>query len=357
MELLKLKKIISILFVLLLVGCSKEQSKYTLLFTSDFAYGNDKSYIVSSNQKGHPIKNEEIGGALYYNIINDGEKLILNNGEKRVHIDSGNIIEEDTFDKVLGYLEPKSYFMYKGEPIFIYNTGFIDQENYQTLVQRNDGSLLEVRGLLHCYTIKDRFLYMFLSLHDSNTSDKYHLAKIDMKDMKVAEIVEISNMIKKESITPYGVNLAVINNEMVILFENLNKKIDDINKIQLKTISLNDYSVKEHNIGDFTLKESINYNSFFEFEENIYFITKSNKIFQLQYNNAFEFVDIDIKLPKEIGAFPIVVENDGKIYILEPGSEKYIVEIDIKSKEVSKPIFLDEIKQTKNLYVYSFVVN
>lgn len=354
MELLKFKRTISVIVLTFaLVGCSPEQSRFTLLFTSDYVYGDDISYIVSYDEKGNMVNNKEINGALYYNIINDNDKLLLNNGETLVSIDSDNHIEEKSFEKVLGYLEPECYFIYNDEPIFIYNTGFIDQENYETQVQKKDGKILTVSGRMHCFVAKDRNLYMLLSMHDSVSSDKYHLAKIDLDSLKIIETVELSEMTKKETVTLHGINLIVNSNEVVMFTE---EHSDNVVNIKLYTISLYDYNVKEYDIDSFVSQEEIIYNSFFKLKNKIYFMTKSNKIFELQYDNTVAFMDTEIKLPKEIGAFPIIMESNGKIYVLEPGENKCIVEVDIKTKKVSDPINLEELNKTKNLYVYSFYV-
>ena len=355
MDLLNKKLFIPFLFLLcILCSCDAGQEKYSLLFTSDITYGKDKSYYVTYTEEGKVKNKTEIEGALHYNIIRDEEnKIIFNNGKTLITIDNSDITSKNLGDKPLGYLEQNSYFFYKNRPIFVYNVGFTEENKYESMIQLEENNNIYFKGFVESFWTESKYFYALVSSYDDNIENMY-IVKIDLDSGKI-ENEEKINLKKESNIVISKLRIGIINNNAFVLKEVLNSKASEITDRKIITISLNDFNVKEHDIKGISTKEKIYYDSFFKFQDSIYFIA-DNKIYYFLNENMCSVKQTSIELPEEFGEASIVKENNNKIYLLEPGDELYITEIDLNKEKFSKPVKLERPNYLKNMSVYSYIV-
>ena len=343
-----------ILISLLLLSCSKQSDKYVLLYTSDYAYGEDSSYLVSIDDSGKIQDMETVNGALYYNIIEHNDDFILNNGSKSVVINDNFESRESDFDCFKGYLEKGSYFIYNDSIVNIYNTGF-DDEKYISLIEI-DSSIVEVEGYVNNYVVHNENLFLLMSYYEDENDYSYKMVVIDLNKDKIISEIVLEELLGLQNI--FGLKYDINNGNMIIFIESMYEVAIGDNQNKIISISLEDFSINDYNANtDISQGFNIIRNTFFKLEDDIYCFSREKELIKMGFNNEkVEFINTDIFLPNDFGTFPIINTDNNELHILENGSDKLVVKIDITNKIVHEPILIADNKYTRNLDVFSFIV-
>ena len=257
-----MKKLFLIFTLLILLTGSKQQRDYTLLFTSDYEYGNDISYIVSYDQKGNITDKNEIEGALFYNINNIGENYFLNNGKLSIILDSQlNINSSLKIKNNLGIIEIGDSFVFKNKIIDIHNYGYENEKEYFTKVSiRNSVKNITLNGRNLNYVIEKNNLYVLL-----RRENDIYLDVIDLKQLKIKKSCFIETI--HDDIDIFGLKEVAIHNKLMYFVE-----LNGI--IKFVTYELNTSDIQKYNISKYIKNSSIIPTSIFEYNNKRTFIYK-----------------------------------------------------------------------------------
>lgn len=357
MELLRkqIKFYLSFLFILpLLFGCNTSQAKYSVLFTSDLAYGKDKSYLISYSEEGKVVDKNEIVGALHYNIIENDDELVFNNGKNLISIIGKDKKSTKLGNEPLGYLEKNSYFFYKGSPVYVYNVGFDKENNYESLIQFDKTNMIWFNGFVESFWKDENYFYALVSSYNKKAKNDLYMIKINLDTKKIEKEEKIS-LKKEDNSVLFGIKTKIINNKIYVIKDILSSDTNKPEDRKIYSVSLNDFSVSESTIEGMSISENIVNDSFFSFNDSVYFIAE-NQIYQFQNEDMNIVKKTSMKLPKEFGESILINIKDNHIYVLETGTEIYLSEIDINKEMISNPIRIETPNYTKNMEASSFII-
>lgn len=322
----------------MLVGC-KEQYAYSLVFTSDFEYGNDISYVVSYDKKGNILDTSKIDGALYYNVNAIDGGLYLSNGKADYYLNNDLEIEAQNLNKQNnGIIEIGDTFAYQNHMINIHNYGYKNAEEYITKISSNDNNeVVIVNGWNLNYVVFNNYLYMLVRVKNS-----IEMSIVDLDIFKVINTIPIESIAMDTEI--FGLKLYPIKNSMVY-FEVLN------GDKTLCYINIDNFTVDKYSIES---ESSIIPYSIFDSDGKLFYISKNKEIICIE-NDILDYTGI--KLPDDWGTYLLTKKYDNYLYVFDSGNNLYrMMVIDLKEEKIIDNVNFELSKQTKNLDAFSFHV-
>lgn len=331
-----MRRIILILLLLTLVGC-KEQYAYSLVFTSDYEYGNDISYVVSYDKKGNILDTSKIDGALYYNVNAIDGGLYLTNGKVDYYLNNDLEIETQNINKQNnGIIEIGDSFIYKNHMINIHNYGYKNKDEYITKISSNNNDeVVIVNGWNLNYIVYNNYLYMLV-----RAKNRIEMNIIDLDMFRVINTIPIETIDVDTEI--FGLKLYPIKNSMVY-FEVLN------GEKMVCFFNINDFTVDKYNIES---ESPIIPYTIFDNNEKLFYISKNKEIIGIE-NGILEHTGI--KLPDDWGTYLLTKKYDNYLYVFDSGNNIYrMLAVDLKEWKIIDKVNFELSKETKNLDVYSF---
>lgn len=319
----------------MLVGC-KEQRTYTLLFTSDYEYGKDISYIVNYDKKGNILKTQEIEGALFYNVLTIDEYFYLNNGKKTVLLNENlQIVQENENKENLGIIEFGDSFKYKENIFNIHNYGYENDSNYITKISTNNkDKTISINGRLLNYIMDNDYLYMLISIEKELV-----MTIVNLNTLKIEKSVPLETIDSTTDV--FGIKETAINNSMIYF------KVSD-NVTEICSYNITQSTLQKDNIDVSPLITL----SVFEHDNKIYYFSETKELMYLDESRTQK--NTGIYLPKEFGTFLIVKKINNILYVLDSSSQVRMSIIDLESNKRIDEINFETMKRLKNLDVYSF---
>lgn len=337
-----IKKIICFLVIsFLLLGC--EYQKYcALIFTSDYVYGNDESYVLLYENCGNVLEEIKISGALHYNIINHDEKYLLKNNEYTVEIDDKFNIVNKNNKMDYGIVEMNNLFENNGNIISIHNYGYTNGNKYLTYID-NSYEYLKIEGFVICYSVYKSDLSILLK-----QDMKLNIITVSLDTLKIVNTLEVVEISKESNY--FGISNANSTKNFYFFIRKENETLIYIYDQQSKEI-------KNYKNNCFDITEILP-TSLICIDNKVYYLSNSKelKYFYLDINNFLKIIDTEVKLPNDIGSFPLVKLKDNMLYFLDAGSRIKMVEVDLNNYIVRDEIILEYNIKQKNLQVYDFLV-
>ncbi|MFV0379345.1 MAG: hypothetical protein ACK5KQ_00740 [Anaerorhabdus sp.] len=136
----------------------------------------------------------------------------------------------------------------------------------------------------------------------------------------------------------------------------ITKEGEEIN--YLFEINLKDFTVlNKTDVTDKLTELDIRLNTFFEFNDEVYFIIMDNRVMKIDLNSDDLFVSTSIQLPKELQSRMVVDTTEKAVYILDRGNPQHIVEIDLNKNVIVNTVVLEEVtSKTNERKMYSFKI-
>lgn len=359
MELLRKidKIVISILFLFFLTGCtvSEKQDKFVLLFTSDYIYNNDKSFLTSYQNDGIENSMISVDGALHYNIIEIEGDLFVNNGNLESRITSTKKSESKEYSSFQGYLEMGRYTVYNDEVIYLFNYGLNSEGSYESRVSNQQLATLKISGYIWSYKRDKNKLFIISGDPDGSRNSKYNFLTIDLDTFEVLSKTDL-NIEKLSAI--HDIKNSEQGTNMEVFVETFCEDCSGGIKTWIMSVDEKSGDIEKMiSVEEIVTDNKIIYTTLTRYNDDFFFINTKGELIKI-YNDSsrFSYEATGVSVPDFFGGFLLIYQRDDRLYVLETGDDLYVAEINMVDMSINESIKLSRNKHTKNLFVYSFIV-
>lgn len=333
-------------FLFIFISGCKQQRDFSLLFTSDYAYGNDESYLISYNNQGKPTKTNILEGALFYNLVNYKNTMLVNNGFVEYTLNESEIFIEK-FKNFKGYLEPKNVFLHNQTIFNIYNYGSNDVGDYITYIESNNGLKTEVSGYMKNYTIADNKLHLYLSNMET-INPSHYIKTLSLDNFEVVNTVT-TQTIPGDKIIPI---VGTKDKDFFFIEEKVNS--DNLKELNLLRVSSKEGLINHTNlVKNLDITSGILPNSSFLEQNKLTIVTDKLEI--LSYDIELSTLINRTKITENItNKYISIVNKNEFLYILYPGEKLILYEFHLGLSTVLGQTTIQD--PPKNMSVFGFLI-